>query len=133
MIREEFKQELDDREYSYEEEGNKIIVNPDEEVYLYRLNSIPSGVQFRNRGSLYLKGLMSIPPDTGFENTGSIGLNSITSIPSTIEFRNGGDVYLNSLIKELVWDAFRHWKGNIEGIGSTRLLNKMIKDGLFEK
>jgi hypothetical protein len=129
MTREEFINELDDREYSYEEEGNKIIVNPDEEVYLYRLTSIPSGVQFRNRGLLSLKGLMSIPPDTGFENTGSIGLNSITSIPSTIEFRNGGDVYLNSLIK----DAFRHWKGNIEGIGSTRLLNKMIKDGLFEK
>jgi hypothetical protein len=46
-----------------------------------------------------------------------------------VEFSNGGDVYLRSLIG----DWFSKWKGNIEGIDEKRLLNKMIKDGVFER
>jgi hypothetical protein len=46
-----------------------------------------------------------------------------------VEFRNGGDVSLDYLLG----DYFNRWSGNIEGIDSKRLLNKMIKDGIFER
>jgi hypothetical protein len=46
-----------------------------------------------------------------------------------VEFNNRVYVYLRSLIR----GGFQDWEGNIEGINSKRLLNKMIKDGLFER
>jgi hypothetical protein len=47
-----------------------------------------------------------------------------------VEFSNGGSIYLISLIRN---EPFFEWKGNIEGIESNRLLNVMIKQGLFER
>jgi hypothetical protein len=73
------------------------------------LTSIPSGVEFRNGESVYLSSLASLPPG--------------------VEFNNKKNVFLVSL----TGDWFSEWKGNIEGIDSKRLLNKMIKDGLFER
>jgi len=46
-----------------------------------------------------------------------------------VEFKNEGFVYLESLIG----GYFDDWKGNIEGIDHKRLLNKMIKQGVFER
>jgi hypothetical protein len=46
-----------------------------------------------------------------------------------VEFGNGGDVDLRSLIG----GYFHYWEGNMEGIDKNRLLNKMIKDGLFNR
>jgi hypothetical protein len=45
-----------------------------------------------------------------------------------VEFRNGGSVYLGSVMG---W--FSGWEGNIEGVDEKRLLNKMIKQGVFER
>jgi hypothetical protein len=89
MTREEFIEVLDDKGYSYEIEGNKIVV-------------------------------------TG---KGDVWLGSLTSLPSGVEFGNRGDVWLKSLIG----DWFYLWNGNIKGIDKKRLLNKMIKDGVFER
>jgi len=36
-------------------------------------------------------------------------------------------------LKSLLGGAFGYWKGNIEGIDSKRLLNLMIKQGVFER
>jgi len=36
-------------------------------------------------------------------------------------------------LKSLLGGAFGYWEGNIEGIDEKRLLNKMIKDGVFER
>jgi hypothetical protein len=133
MTREEFIKVLEGKGYSYVEEGNKIVVthrNPD--VYLHLLISIPSGVQFNNEGNIYLKSLRSIPPDTDFRNKGSIGLNSITTIPSEVQFKNGGNIYLGVLTGKK-FRIFNDWEGNIEGLNSTKLLNKMISLGLFER
>jgi hypothetical protein len=58
-------------------------------------------------------------------------LSSLTSISPGVKFENEGnegDVYLKALE-----DWFNDWKGNIEGIDEKRLLNKMIKDGVFER
>jgi hypothetical protein len=41
---------------------------------------------------------------------------------------------LSSLIGGSIPDKwFNKWKGNIEGIDSNRLLNKMINKGVFER
>jgi len=46
-----------------------------------------------------------------------------------VEFKNGGGVYLRALIGGTIFQ----WKGNIEGIDSKRLLNKMISKEIFER
>jgi hypothetical protein len=107
MTQKEFIKVLKKEKYSYEIEGDKIVVTEDWNVFLSDLTSLPPGVEFNNGDIVYLRGLTSIPPD--------------------VVFRNGGDVNLNSIIGG--W--FYYWKGNIEGIGGKRLLNPMIKRGMF--
>ena len=87
MTREEFIARLDEKGYSYEIEGDKIIVT-------YK---------------------------------GYVDLNALTSLPPGVVFNNKGDVYLESLVGG--W--FEDWQGNIKGIDSKRLLNMMIKRGMF--
>jgi len=129
MTREKFIKLLDEMEYSYDIEGDKIVVTHDRTVWLESLTSLPPGVEFRNAGKVELNSLSSLPPDVMFENIGNIFLGSITSLSSNLEFKNDGDVYLESLIGG--W--FDEWKGNIRDIDSNRLLNKMISLGLFER
>ena len=87
MTQEEFIKILKRKKYSYEIEGDKIIVT--------------------HKGSVHLK--------------------LLTSLPSDVEFRNVGNVYLDSL----TGGAIIRCEGNIEGIDSKRLLNVMIKRGMF--
>jgi len=46
-----------------------------------------------------------------------------------VEFNNGGNVWL----RDIIGGFFNKWEGNIEGIDSNRLLNKMISLGIFER
>jgi hypothetical protein len=108
MTREAFIDVLESSNYFYRVEGNKIIVT---------------------RGNTHLNALTSIYPDVTFKNDGDVYLNSLPSLPPGVEFKNEGNVYLKSLIDG--W--FDEWSGNIEGIDSKRLLNKMISLGLFER
>ena len=155
MTREEFIWVLDNEGYSYEIEGDNIVVTHKWTVHLNSLTSLPSGVVFRNegyvneRGDVYLNALTSLPPDVEFRNKGNVNLGSLTSLPSGVEFNNAGSVNLGSLtslppgvkfkngevvrLNSIIGGWFQDWKGNIEGIGSKRLLNKMIKDGVFER
>jgi len=73
--------------------------------------------------------LTSISPGVVFRNGGDVYLNSLTSISPGVEFRNDGDVDLSALIG----GYSAEWKGNIEGIRPNRILNAMIKQGLFER
>ena len=107
MTREEFIEVLDKKGYSYEIEGDKIVVTGKAHVYLNELTSLPPGVVFRNGGDVWLR--------------------SLTSLPPSVEFRNGVDVYLESLTGE--W--FKDWSGNIKGIDPKRLLNFMISKEMF--
>ena len=109
MTREEFIAELKGKSYSYEIEGNKIVVTNKGYITLDYITSLPPGVEFRNEGTVYLRSLKSIPPG--------------------VEFRNGGMVKLESLTGGWIM----YWRGNIEGIDPKRLLNKMISLGLFER
>ena len=82
---------------------------------------------FKNKGDVDLRSLTSLPPGVEFSNEGDIKLSALTSLPPGAEFKNGRDVYLGYLIGR--W--FKEWKGNIEGIDPKRLLNVMIKQGVF--
>jgi hypothetical protein len=149
MTKEAFIKELKEKRYSHKIEGDKIVVTregdvhlssltslpPDVEfrnegyVYLDRLTSLPPGSAFKNEGHVNLRSLISIPPDVEFKNVGNINLDSITSLPPGVEFKHRGNVYF----KYLMGGRFSDWRGDIEGIDSKRLLNKMISLGLFER
>jgi len=129
MTQEEFIKVLDKKDYSYKIEGDKIVVTHEFAVFLGSLTSLPPGVVFSNRNDVFLGSLTSLSPGVEFKNVGNVYLSSLTSIPSGAVFENWGDVYLESLIG----GYFDDWEGNIEGIDSKRLLNKMISLGLFEK
>jgi len=147
MTQEEFIKKLDEEGYSYEIEGDKLVVTHERDVNLNSLKSLPPGVEFKNRGDVWLHSLTSIPPGVEFRNDGSVWLNSLKSLPPGVEFRNDGGVRLNSLkslppgvefknrwsvkLDSLIGGWFDDWKGNIEGIDSKRLLNSMISKGMF--
>ena len=109
MTQKEFIEVLDEKGYSYEMEGNKVIV-----TYKFYVD---------------LTSLTSLPPGVVFNNGGEVGLRSLEAIPPSVEFRTTYDVSL----KSLTGNWFSEWKGNIEGIRFNRLLNKMIALGLFDR
>ena len=111
MTREKFIQVLDEKGYSYEIEGEKIIITD------------------KNGGDVLLESLKTIPPGVEFKNKGDVYLYNLTTLPAGVEFKNKGTVRLDSL----VGGRFSDWSGNIEGVDSNRLLNVMISKGLFER
>ena len=127
MTQKEFIKVLDEKGYSYKIEGDKIVVTYEGDVFLRALTSLPPDVEFGNGGSVRLDSLTSIPPGVEFRNRGYVYLDSITSIPPGVVFKNVYDVKLDSLTGG--W--FDYWEGNIEGIDNKRLLNLMIKKGMF--
>ena len=108
MTQEEFIEILDEEGYSYKIEGDKIVVT--------------------HNGYVDLRSLTSLPPGVVFKNGGNVNLSALTSIPPGVVFKNGGDVGLKSIG---VW--FEYWESNLKGIESKRLLNVMIKQGVFER
>jgi hypothetical protein len=132
MTREEFKKFLDKKKYSYREEGNRIIVTHGSPLILDSLESLPPDVEFATRGKITFGDFLSeIPPGTVFSNTGYVNFKSPTAIPPGVIFMNRGGVWFDKFSKHMGW--FENWKGNIEGIGIKRLLNKMVDLGLFDK
>jgi len=130
MTREEFIKELEYQGYTYKEEGNKIIITKESRVlYLDSIKDLPSNVVFMNSSTVYLTDLKTLPEGIMFSNIGEVWLNSLQTIPKGIVFSNSRGVYLRSLIGG--W--FNMWEGNIKGIGSNRLLNKMIELELFDR
>ena len=126
MTQEEFIKVLEEKGYSYEIEGDKIVVTQERTVDLGSLTSLPPGVEFKNEGGVDLRSLTSIPPGVEFRNGGSVDLGSLTSLPPGVEFRNGRDVYLR-----LTGGWITECEGNIEGIDYKRFLNFMISKGMF--
>ena len=60
MTQEEFIEVLDKKGYSYEREGNKIVVTYKFYVDLVSLTSLPPGVVFNNVGGVYLEFLIGV-------------------------------------------------------------------------
>jgi len=97
MTREYFIQVLEEKRYSYQEEGERIIVDHKGYVSLDSLKSLPAGVHFKNGGNVSLNALKSLPAGVQFKNRGEVWLPSLTSIPSGVVFKNGEYVWLPSL------------------------------------
>ena len=129
MTREEFIDILERKGYSYELEGDKIVVTGKGVVDLWTLKTLPPDVVFKNGWDVHLRALKTLPPGVVFKNGGYVHLESLETIPPGVVLKNGGDIDLESLVGE--W--FGDWKGNIKGIKSKRLLNWMISKGLFER
>jgi hypothetical protein len=126
MTREAF---IDVLRCSYEIEGDKIIVTHKGWVVLDLLEEIPSDVHFNNSGGVSLGLLKEIPSGVQFNNGDLVEFNSLKRISSSVQFNNESTVYLRSL----TGDGFIYWEGNIKGINNKRLLNMMIKQGVFER
>ncbi len=134
MTQEAFINELDEKGYSYEIEGDNIVVTHEGDVNLSALTSLPPGVEFKNRGGVSLYALTSLPSGVVFKNGGNVYLVSLTSLPPGVEFSNEGDVNLESLIGGWFGNPYGDaWKGSIDDIDSERLLNLMISKGVFER
>lgn len=113
-IRKEFKTTLEFYDYSYREKGGKILV---------------IGGKTKGKRNIWLSNCVRLPSGVEFINEGNVWLDSLVRIPSGVVFSNSGIVHLTSLVNK----TFHSWDGHIEGIGSKKLLNKMIEDGIFER
>ena len=152
MTREKFIQVLGKKGYSYEIEGDKIVVTDNTDkgyVDLDSLTTLPPGVEFKNKGTVWLRSLKTLPPSVEFNNGGGVNLGSLKTLPPGVEFKNREIVNLSDLttlpagvefknkgtvrLDSLVGGRFSDWSGNIEGVDSNRLLNVMISKGLFER
>ena len=59
MTQEAFIKVLDEKDYSYEMEGDKIVVtHGGDDVWLNSLETLPPGVKFKNGGYVYLGSLI---------------------------------------------------------------------------
>ena len=128
MTQKEFIEVLDEKGYSYEIEGDKVVVTDTETVELDSLTSLPPGMEFRNEGDVAFDGVASLPTDVVFKNKGDIYMHSLTSISPGVVFKNKGNVYFGG---GLIGGWFYNWECNIEGIDSKMLLNLTIKRGMF--
>jgi hypothetical protein len=62
-----------------------------------------------------------------FNNSEWVNLNSLAHLPPGVEFNNVGWVWLGPAGTDT-----GEWQVNIEGINGVRLLNLMIKKGMFK-
>ena len=117
MTREAFIAELKGKSYSYEIEGDKIIIT----------NGDP-GRRGLGEDRIILEHFKTIPSGVIFNNEGLVDLDSLTSIPNDVEF-HCLDVNLEFIIGGWLED----WSGNIKGIDRNSLLNLLISKGVFER
>ena len=111
MTREAFINMLIYKGYPHKVEGDKLIVTTRKNLEV----------------DIYLNELTALPPNVVFENEGDVNLIMIQKIPTSVEFKNGGGVLMAMKTGGWIYE----WDGNIEGIDFKRLLNGMIKRGVF--
>lgn len=118
-----------------------VIFNNRGPVYLTRLISIPEGTRFINRGSVYLSRLLKISSSSIFENLGAVYMLDVKQIPPGAVFTNEGGIYLGKKVSILPGVEFNNkgvvrfeeeeYKGDIPEIEGKRILNLMVKQGVF--
>jgi hypothetical protein len=132
MERKEFIEILREKDYPYEEVGERILVGLYRgDIDLSELKSIPSGIVFRNMGGVDLNSIEEIPSGVVFMNGLYVFLNSIRRIDSSVEFLG----YCSPLSP--LWGSkpfeFPIFIFEIHGIEDRTILNKMIALGLFDR
>lgn len=144
MTREFFLQELSDLRYDHTIIGDRIIISHDKFFNFYT-SEIPPGVEFRNMGYVDLGGLKYLPPGTVFANSGDVFILGVKVISKGVKFQNFGAVEIQGVPSVdpgvqfenetgVRFGGFISWKpSEIHGIENKRLLNKMIKEGIFSE
>lgn len=149
MTREEFIEELKKGKYLYDIRKGKLVVTGSSYTVLnvsLKVETLPSGVVFKNDGSVILDFLKELPDDVVFDNDGAVSLTFLDTIHKGAKFNNNGNVEIWG-VKSIPVDMEFHNKGlvytkgpnvfnwahkvEIEGIDFGRLFNLMIKRGLF--
>ena len=156
MTREEFIKILDKEDYSYKIEGDKIVITHgkkgtgnDDHIYLDDLvpdiifankgmvklendiTSLPYGLEFRNGGEIFGLNLKEIEYPLIFQNGGSIQFHRLEKINHGVVFNNKGDVYIKNIGAIESKPRPVGYKKLFKGISDKRLLNLMIKQGVF--
>ena len=108
--------------YSYNENGETLIVSTDGHVNLEDVNYLPSHICFSNNGYVDLSSIETLPEYTVFANDGNIYLDSLKSFSKGVRFKNGKDIFgmkfgMIHLVNSL----------DIEGISTQRIINCFIK------
>lgn len=146
MTRKKFMKYLRDRRYTYDLEGDRIIVNMyNRDLNLLDLRSIPDNVIFKNEGDVAFWDLEEFPRGLEFRNQGDVYANQIESILIPVIFKNSGDISLRNVKKIAPHIKFENRHGDVffttlintgidtpgGSIWSKRVLNLAIKQGVF--
>lgn len=150
MTREEFIDRIEKIPgYYYELEGDKIIIPKYCVKMDWAIESLPPGVEFRNSGSVILDSLKEIPSGTKFYNKAWVSLNAIKHVPDGVEFYNTSGVVMDEVVSISPGVEFNNggaismerlkvntefdWEFEVKGIDDKKVLNGMIKRGIFFK
>ena len=144
MTREEFIDLLKDKGYSYEIDGDRIIITHGGMVSLLQSVPIPLNleVEFRNDEHVDLNNATELPSDIVFNNTNDVYLGCLRNLPKGIKFKNTNDVFLGMNLEDLPsWLEFDNgnyvWLGNVNtykwdckipGIRGSKIINLLIKN-----
>jgi len=90
---------------------------------LISLESIPSGISFNNTGHVNLSSIKEIPSGVIFNNKGTVDLYMVKKIHPDVRFSKDSRFH-NNMTNGLM---FKH----TQGIAINRIINMMIKKGLF--
>jgi len=104
--------------YSYNENGETLMISTDGHVDLEDINYLPYHICFQNNGYVDLSSIEILPDYTVFENDGNIYLNSLKGFSKGVRFKNEKDMFgIPHLINSL----------SIEGISPQKIINCLIK------
>jgi len=142
MTREAFIEYLEYKaiDFQIEASGMIVITYDDYDLYLdHTVTEIPSGVEFRTSHQVRCSYVKVVNPNVIFNMQGKWGSEPWVWLPHAekiypgVEFHNNGSCVLKVFERERRANikTFRDWKGNIKGIDSNKLLNAMIKQGMF--
>lgn len=147
MTRGEFVEYLDREGFKYSISGDIIVIEGSSGFFPRDVNFLKGkvlqlipGLIFKNTGNVYIEGIDNIPENIEFLNGGYVYFSSpekggIPIINKSVIFNNKGGVYT----KGISFDSSEYntaavnniWGGGIEGINNKRLLNLMVKKGIF--
>jgi hypothetical protein len=124
MTQEEFINVIERKNYPYSIEGDTIVFPSRINNITFDITSIPSNVEFRNGGDVVMNVLESVPANVKFNNGGSIFMHNVKSVDPSSPFLNKSRVFLYE-ISTMIFPP------KIKGIRNKRILNLMVKRGLF--
>lgn len=108
--------------YSYNENGELLMVSNDGHVNLEDVNYLPSHVCFQNNGYVDLSSIKTLPEYTVFENSGNIYLDSLKIFSKGVRFKNGKYIFGTKFGTSHWWKFLF-----IEEISTQKIINCFIK------